>query len=180
VSLLGLFSTDTLEPVVAGSDDPALYVAQSPESLSRAESMHAADEPQPVRRSEDSGSSEPPQLPTHAPWDSGPNPLTTEPPSIPSTFVGTSTIKPDNATSAGATTQQPNPAALDQATSKSRTRGSTISSQVRPRTPSIPNGRLSRRPSLSSLGSSAAVWATHPGKIEPGQQDFAAVPPASR
>jgi hypothetical protein len=174
VSLSGLFSTDTLEPVVAGSDDPALYVAHSPESLSRAESMHAADEPQPVWRSEDSGSSQPPQL------DSGPNPLTIEPPSIPSTLADTSTIKPDNVTSAGATTQQPNPAPLDQATSKTRTRGSTISSQVRPRTPSIPNGRLSRRPSLSSLGSSAAVWASHPGNIEPGQHDFAAVPPASR
>jgi hypothetical protein len=173
VSLSGLFSIDTLEPVVAGSDDPGPYVAQSPESLSRAESMHATDEPQPVWRSEDSGSFQPPQLPTHAPWDSGPNLLTTEPPSIPST------VKPDNATSAGAT-PQPNPAALDQAISKTRTRGSTISSQVRPRTPSIPNGRLSRRPSLSSLGSSAVVWASHPGNIEPGQQDFAAVPPASR
>ncbi|KAI0304131.1 hypothetical protein BC826DRAFT_213895 [Russula brevipes] len=60
---------------------------------------------------------------------------------------------------------------------KSRTRGSTVSSQFRPRTPPIPNGRISRRPSVSSLASSAAVLSNYPVQptsVEPRQEGVVA------
>lgn len=65
---------------------------------------------------------------------------------------------------------------------KSRTRGSTVSSQVRPHTPPVFNGRVSRRPSVSSLASSAAVLSGYPvpaASVEPRQEGVGAVP-ASR
>jgi hypothetical protein len=179
------------------SADPTSYVTRSPESLSRAVSEHATDEALPVRQSEDSASTRshgqivPPherQLPTEtiaAPWETGPLvaerssqpeqdvpvaptaiPARPNPVPMPTDRVSTPPIKADNSSVAGL--------AL-----KSRTRGSTVSSQVRPRTPPIPNGRVSRRPSVSSLASSAAVFVNHPS-TEPRQEGVAAPPASTR
>ena len=179
------------EPIAIASTDPARYVSGSPESVSRAESEHATEEPLPVGRSEDSDER---QLPTEMlanPWDAGPlvaerssqealttsgaplsppNPMSTDPALAPSTFGEAPAINVDKSSVAGITL-------------KSRTRGSTISSQVRPRTPSIPNGRLSAKPSQSSLSSSAAAFSSHLGHVvstEPRQEDVAALPATSR
>jgi hypothetical protein len=96
----------------------------------------------------------------------------------------------DNVASIATTPRQNNPLAFDQVSAdkssvasvilKSRTRGSTVSSQVRPRTPSNPNVQVSRRPSTSSLASSAAVWSSHAHAVsmEPRREDVA-VPPSS-
>jgi hypothetical protein len=180
------------------SADPTSYVMHSPESLSRAVSEHATDEALPVRQSEDSASTRshgqvvPPherQLPTEtiaAPWETGPLvaersseleqdgpvapiaiPARPNPVPTPTDRVSTPPIKADNSSVAGL--------AL-----KTRTRGSTVSSQVRPRTPPIPNGRVSRRPSVSSLASSAAIFVNHPvhaASTEP-RQEGVVVPPA--
>ena len=65
---------------------------------------------------------------------------------------------------------------------KSSTRGSTVSSQVGPHTPPDFNGRVSRRPSVSSLASSDAALSSYPvsaASIEPRQEDVGAAP-ASR
>lgn len=98
----------------------------------------------------------------------------------------------DNVTSAATTPRQNNPLAFDQASAdkssvasvilKSRTRGSTVSSQVRPRTPSNPNGQVSGRPSTSSLASSAAVLSSHAhaASLEPRREDVAALPSSNR
>ncbi len=98
----------------------------------------------------------------------------------------------DNVTSTATTPRQNNPLAFDQAsadkssvagvTLKSRTRGSTVSSQVRPRTPSNPNGQVSRRPSTSSLASSAAVLSgqAHAVSTEPRREEVAAPPRSNR
>ena len=183
------------------SADPTSYVIHSPESLSRAASEHATDEALPVRQSEDSASTGshgqvvPPherQLPTEtiaAPWETGPLvaerssqpeqdvpvapvaiPARPNPVPTPTDRVSTPPIKVDNSSVAGL--------AL-----KSRTRGSTVSSQVRPRTPPIPNGRVSRRPSVSSLASSAAVFVNHPvhtASTDPHQEGVVAPPASTR
>jgi len=199
-------------PIPAKSAEATSYVAYSPESLSRAESEHAADEALTVRRSEDSGSTRshgqvvPPherQLPTEilaAPWESGPfvaertsQPEQEVPKAGPADRVSTPPIAMEAPIDAGATIpRQTNPPPFDQASAdkssvanlvlKSRTRGSTVSSQVRPRTPSIPNGRVSRRPSISSLASSAAVFSSHPVQTasEPRQEGLAAPPVSNR
>ena len=65
----------------------------------------------------------------------------------------------------------------------SRTRGSTVSSQVRPRTPSIFNGRVSRKPSASSLASSVAALSSQPvhaASTEPRQESASMVPASSQ
>jgi len=65
----------------------------------------------------------------------------------------------------------------------SRTRGSTVSSQVRPRTPSIFNGRVSRKPSVSSLASSVAALSSQPvyaASTEPRQESASMVPASSQ
>jgi len=177
------------------SVEPASYAAHSSESVSRAASEHAADEALPVRRSEDSGSTRshgqvlPPherQLTTEglaAPWDSGP--LVTERSSQPEQVPVAPSAIP----------ARPNPVSTDRASTpplgssvaglalKNRTRGSTVSSQVRPRTPSIPNGPASRKPSISSLASSAAVLSSQPintASMEPRREGVAALPAGTR
>jgi hypothetical protein len=108
--------------------------------------------------------------------------------------VSTPPIKADNASNVDTIILQPkNSLALDQASVdkssvaglalKSRTRGSTVSSQIRPRTPPIPNGRVSRRPSVSSLASSAMVFSSQPvnaASAEPRQEGVVAVPASTR
>jgi hypothetical protein len=176
------------------SAEPTSYVLHSPESLSRAASEHAVDEALPVRRSEDSGSTRshgqvlPPnerQLTTEglvAPWDSGPpTERSSQPEQVP---VAPSAIL-----------ARPNPVSTDRASTppvgssvaglalKNRTRGSTVSSQVRPRTPSIPNGPASRKPSVSSLASSAAVLSSQPintASMEPRRDGVATLPTGTR
>ena len=62
---------------------------------------------------------------------------------------------------------------------KSRTRGSTVSSQVRPHTPPVFNGRVSRKASVSSLASSAAALSSYPlpaASAEPRQEGVGVVP----
>jgi len=180
------------------SAEPASYVVHSPKSLSRAPSEHAADEALlPVRRSEDSGSTRshgqvlPPherQLTTEglaAPWDSG-------------TLVAEGSSQPEQEApvAPSAMPALPNPVSIDRASTppvdkssvaglalKNRTRGSTVSSQVRPRTPSIPNGPASRRPSVSSLASSAAILAgqpIHAASTEPRREGVATLPERTR
>jgi hypothetical protein len=92
----------------------------------------------------------------------------------------------DNVTSVATTPRQNNPPTFDADKSlvagvalKSRTRGSTVSSQVRPRTPSNP---IARRPSTSSLASSAVVLSGHAPAVstEPRQEEVAAPPPSNR
>lgn len=179
------------------SAEPTSYVVHSPQSLSRAPSEHAAEEALPVRRSEDSDStrSHGQVLPPHerqlmteglaAPWDS--TSLVTERPSQPEQEVP---VAPS------AIPARPNPASISRASTppvekssvaglalKNRTRGSTVSSQVRPRTPSIPNGPASRKPSISSLASSAAVLSgqpIHAASTEPRQEGVATLPASTR
>ena len=179
------------------SAEPASYVVHSPKSLSRAPSEHAADEAPPVRRSEDSGSTRshgqvlPPherQLTTEglaAPWDSGT--LVTE---------GSSQPEQEVPVAPSAMPALPNPVSIDRASTppvdkssvaglalKNRTRGSTVSSQVRPRTPPIPNGPASRKPSVSSLASSAAILAgqpIHAASTEPRREGVATLPERTR
>lgn len=174
----------TPEPSLRRSPEPvpaALYLSHSPESLSR-------------RHSEDSGSTRShgqviPQTEIHAaPWDGGPlvaersshleqAPLATEapPPRV------------DNVSNAGI--WQNNSPTFDQASAEVaglmlKRRGSTVSSQVRPRTPSIFNGgRISRRPSVSSLASSAAALSSHPvhaAPTEPRQEGAGVVPTSNQ
>lgn len=149
------------------------------------------------------------KLPTEllaAPWD---NPLVTdrtpqpeqEVPTLPHAPLGTPeptrvstppasveapSANVDNVTSVATTPRQNNPPAFDADKSsvagvalKSRTRGSTVSSQVRPRTPSNP---IARRPSTSSLASSAIVLSSHAPAVstEPRQEEVAAPPPSNR
>ena len=97
----------------------------------------------------------------------------------------------DNVTSVVTTPRQNNPLALDQASAdkssvagvilKGRTRGSTVSSQVRPRTPSNP---VARRPSTSSLATAAAALSSHHDtpavSTEPRPEVVAALPPSNR
>ena len=95
----------------------------------------------------------------------------------------------DNVSNAGTTTMAGRPTHFYQASAelsslmlKSSTRGSTVSSQVRPNTPPDFNGRVSRRSSASSLASSAGALSSYPApaaSIEPRQEDVGAVP-ASR
>jgi hypothetical protein len=190
--------------IPVASAEPESYVAESPQSLTRAESVRAADEALTVRRSEDSGSTRshgqivPPherQLPTEilaAPWESGPlvaerssQPEQEAPRAGPVDRVSTPPIVVE-------APRQTNPLPFDQSSAdktsvanlvlKNRTRGSTVSSQVRPRTPSIPNGRVSRRPSISSLASSAAPFSSYPAQAasEPRQEGPAPPPVSNR
>ena len=143
-----------------------------------------------------------------APWTSGPQvPVPEAQPEqeallAPSTLparastdhVSTPPIKADNASNIYTIILRPkNSLALDQASVdkssvaglalKSRTRGSTVSSQIRPRTPPIPNGRISRRPSVSSLASSAMVFSSQPVNVasaEPRQEGVVAAPAGTR
>ncbi len=113
------------------------------------------------------------------------------PVSAPPVSVQARPEKVDNVTSAETTPRQNYPLVFDQASAdkssivgvipKSRTRGSTLSSQVRPRTPSNPNAQVSRRPSTSSLASSAAVLSghVHAVSVEPRREEVAA-PPRTR
>ncbi|KAH9049074.1 hypothetical protein EDB84DRAFT_1174235 [Lactarius hengduanensis] len=114
------------------------------------------------------------------------------PVSTPPVSVGAPSANVDNVTSTATTPRQNNPLAFDQAsvdkssvagvTLKSRTRGSTVSSQVRPRTPSNPTRQVSGRPSTSSLASSVIVLSSQAPavSIEPRQEDVAAPPPSNR
>ena len=107
----------------------------------------------------------------------------------PSTFVEAPSANVDNMTSVATTPRQNNPPAFDQASAdkssvagvalKSRTRGSTVSSQVRPRTPTNP---IARRPSTASLASSAVVLSSYAPVVstEPRQGEVAAPPPGNR
>ena len=98
-------------------------------------------------------------------------------------------FRADNVSNAGTTTLAGRPTHFYQASVevsslmlKSSTRGSTVSSQVRPNTPPDFNGRVSRRSSASSLASSAGALSSYPvpaASIEPRQEDVGAVP-ASR
>jgi hypothetical protein len=143
-----------------------------------------------------------------APWTSGPQvPVPEAQPEqealvAPSTLparastdrVSTPPIKADNVSNVNTIILRPtNSLALDQASVdkssvaglalKSRTRGSTVSSQIRPRTPPIPNGRVSRRPSVSSLASSAMVFSSQPvnaASTEPRQEGVVAAPASTR
>lgn len=122
-----------------------------------------------------------------------PNPVFTDRVSTPPIAVEAAPAKMDNVSSAGMTILQNNPLTFLQTLAekssvaslmlKSRTRASTVSSQTRPRTPPIPNGRVSRRPSVSSLASSAAALSNYPvqaASMEPRQGGVAALPAGSR
>lgn len=98
----------------------------------------------------------------------------------------------DSVTSTATTPRQSIPPAFEQVSAdkssvasvilKSRTRGSTVSSQVRPRTPSNPNVQVSRRPSTSSLASSAAVLSglASAASMVPPREDVSEPPPSNR
>lgn len=130
---------------------------------------------------------EPPAVP-HAP---PPRLETSEPTrvSTPPAFIEAPSANVDNVASVATTPRQNNPPAFDQASAdkssvagvalKSRTRGSTVSSQVQPRIPSNP---IARRPSTASLASSAIVLSSHAPAVstEPLQGEVAAPPPSNR
>lgn len=133
---------------------------------------------------------EAPTVPHPPPGSQGtPDPA---PVSTPPVSVGAPSANVDNVTSTATTPRQNNPLAFDQAsvdkssvagvTLKSRTRGSTVSSQVRPRTPSNPTRQVSGRPSTSSLASSVIVLSSQAPavSIEPRQENVAAPPPSNR
>ena len=146
----------SLEPIPTKSADTAPYLSQSPESITR--ELVRPDEALQVRPFDDSASTR-----SHGQVVDRVStpPLATEaPPS-----------RVDNVSDAGTIihnrlTEQPT---FDQTSAevasimlRSRTRGSTVSSQFRPRTPSIFNGRVSRKPSASSLASSVAALSSQP------------------
>ena len=122
---------------------------------------------------------------------SRPNPVFIDRASTPPLATEAPSVRVDNVSNAGMTVPwQNNPPTFGQAPAevaslmlKSRTRGSTVSSQVRPRTPSIFNGRVSRRPSASSLASSAAALSSQPvhtASMEPRQEGAGAVPASTQ
>jgi hypothetical protein len=122
---------------------------------------------------------------------SHPNPVFIDRASTPPLATEAPSVRVDNVSNAGTTIPwQNNPPSFDQASAevaslmlKSRTRGSSVSSQVRPRTPSIFNGRVSRRPSVSTLASSAAALSgqlVQTASMEPRQEGAGAVPASSQ
>ncbi len=175
-SLTGLPRKSSPEPIPTKSADTAPYLSQSPESINR--ELVRLDEALPVRPSDDSGSTR-----SHGQFVDRVStpPLATEAPPVRVDNVSNaSTIIPG----------QNNPPTFDQASTevaslmlRSRTRGSTVSSQVRPRTPSIFNGRVSRKPSASSLASSVAAFSSqlvHATSTEPRQEGASMVPASSQ
>jgi hypothetical protein len=125
------------------------------------------------------------------PTSSRPNPVFIDRASTPPLATEAPSVRVDNVSKASTTFPlQNNLFTFDQASAevaslmlKNRTRGSTVSSQVRPRTPSIFNGRVSRRPSVSSLASSAAVLSSQPvhtASMEPRQEGASVVPASSQ
>jgi hypothetical protein len=93
----------------------------------------------------------------------------------------------DNVSNAGAIiSRQNNPPTFNQTSTevaslmlRSRMRGLIVSSQFCPCTPSIFKGRVSRRPSASSLASSATALSSQPvhaAFTEPHQEDASMVP----
>jgi hypothetical protein len=172
-------SVPVSQPIPTKPADTAPYFSQSPESFTR--ELVRPDEAQPVRPSEDSGSTR-----SHGQVVDRVStpPLATEAP--PARVDNVSNVYHNPLTE-----QQNNPPIFFNQTSaevaslilKNRTRGSTISSQARPRTPSIFNGRVSRRPSASSLASSAAALSSQPvhaTSTEPHQEGAGMAPATSQ